>query len=112
MKGDFSRFSFDPKKHYTGVWMQQGRLITDSDWNEELSIRQHLERQACIDQIGAEGAAIRDGGEPCWECTSCGYLHDGLTAPAPCPGCKQSGQDLFSQVDDRAFAVTKSPEHS
>ncbi len=38
MYGDFSRDSFDPNKHYTRVLMQQGRPLTDADWNEQASI--------------------------------------------------------------------------
>ena len=34
MKGDFSQLSFDHRKHYAGVLQQQGRVGTDSDWNE------------------------------------------------------------------------------
>lgn len=32
MKGDSTRFTFDPKKHYSSVMMQQGRIQLDSDW--------------------------------------------------------------------------------
>jgi hypothetical protein len=43
MFGDFSRDSFDPGKHYTRVLMQQGRPLTDADWNEQVStLWQHL----------------------------------------------------------------------
>ena len=35
MKGDFSRFTFDPRKNYTSVLMQQGRAQLDADWNEQ-----------------------------------------------------------------------------
>ncbi|MBL8972927.1 MAG: hypothetical protein JNK56_20235, partial [Myxococcales bacterium] len=34
MSGDYSRTRFDPRKHFTGVLMQQGRVQLDSDWNE------------------------------------------------------------------------------
>lgn len=44
MKGDFTRFTFQPEKHYTGVYMQQGRLQLDSDWNEQVEIQKHLLR--------------------------------------------------------------------
>ena len=36
MKGDFSRLTFDPTKHFSGVRMQQGRVQLDADWNEQL----------------------------------------------------------------------------
>ena len=41
MKGDFSRFSFDRKKRYSAVLMQQGRLQLDSDWNEHVLTAEH-----------------------------------------------------------------------
>lgn len=34
MSGDYSRTRFDPRKHFTGVLMQQGRVQLDADWNE------------------------------------------------------------------------------
>jgi hypothetical protein len=34
VKGDFTRFLFDPLKRYVGVLLQQGRVILDADWNE------------------------------------------------------------------------------
>ncbi len=41
MKGDISRQTFDPTKHYSQVVMQQGRVQLDADWNEQQSILQH-----------------------------------------------------------------------
>jgi len=41
MKGDFSRDTFDHKKHYRRVLMQQGRVQVDADWNEQASILLH-----------------------------------------------------------------------
>ena len=38
MKGDVSRETFDATKHYSGVRMQQGRVQTDADWNEQGAI--------------------------------------------------------------------------
>ncbi len=34
MKTQISRHSFDAGKRYSGVYQQQGRMITDADWNE------------------------------------------------------------------------------
>jgi hypothetical protein len=39
--GDFSRDTFNPLKHYTGVRVQQGVPIVDADWNELEDIRKH-----------------------------------------------------------------------
>ena len=38
MGGDYTRFTFDPKKHYAGVLKQQGRVDLDADWNELVEI--------------------------------------------------------------------------
>jgi Family of unknown function (DUF6519) len=56
MKGDFSRLTFDPAKHYSGVLMQQGRVQTDADWNEQLAIAQYHRETALLDVIGPCGA--------------------------------------------------------
>lgn len=34
IKGDFTRFTFDPKNRFSGVLTQQGRVNLDADWNE------------------------------------------------------------------------------
>ena len=33
MSGDYSRYGFDPKRNYSSVLLQQGRPLTDRDWN-------------------------------------------------------------------------------
>jgi Family of unknown function (DUF6519) len=62
MKGDFSRQTFDAKKHYTRILMQQGRVQLDADWNEQQSIHQHRIATESKDVIGASGAPLRDAG--------------------------------------------------
>jgi hypothetical protein len=55
MKGDFSRFTFDPHKHYAGVLHQQGRVWLDSDWNEEVMERLAILQQELCDVVGMSG---------------------------------------------------------
>ncbi len=55
MKGDFSRFTFDPTEHYTGVLHQQGRVWLDSDWNEDVLERLALLQRQLIDVVGING---------------------------------------------------------
>lgn len=55
MAGDFSRKTFNQKKHYSGVLMQQGRVQVDADWNEQLDIQHHRTRTETKDVIGASG---------------------------------------------------------
>ena len=52
MKGDFSRNTFDPRKHFTRVLMQQGRVQLDADWNEQAAILLHYVRTLAADLIG------------------------------------------------------------
>jgi hypothetical protein len=62
MKGDFSRYTFDPAKHYTAVLMQQGRVQLDADWNEQRAIDTHHEVTTLRDIVGDNGAPVDDAG--------------------------------------------------
>jgi hypothetical protein len=64
MKGDFSRDSFDPSKHFSRVLMQQGRVQLDADWNEQNAILLHYVRTLAKDILGphAGPAEERDRG--------------------------------------------------
>lgn len=61
-KGDFTRITFDPRKHYRSVLMQQGRVQIDSDWNEHEDIRSHRERILARDAFGSCGGPIDNAG--------------------------------------------------
>lgn len=62
MKGDFSRDTFVPAKHYSAVLMQQGRVQVDADWNEQQAISRHLTEAEGWDVIGHCGAPEFGGG--------------------------------------------------
>jgi hypothetical protein len=62
MKGDFSRSTFRPEKHYSSVRMQQGRVQLDADWNEQLDIAAHRTEIEATDVIGPCGAPLDDAG--------------------------------------------------
>lgn len=55
MEGDFTRDTFDPYRHYTRVFMQQGRVQLDADWNEQASINEHYLRTVVADLVGPHG---------------------------------------------------------
>jgi hypothetical protein len=55
MKGDFSRLTFDPEKHYSRVLMQQGRVQVDADWNEQVAILLYRLETMTADLIGPFG---------------------------------------------------------
>lgn len=62
MKGDFSRRTFDATKHYSAVLVEQGRLLTDADSEEEHRILSYREERATQDIIGNCGAPLLDAG--------------------------------------------------
>jgi hypothetical protein len=54
---DISRFLFQPRKRYSSVRMQQGRVILDSDWNESERIDDEEARRTLIDVICSNGTS-------------------------------------------------------
>ncbi|HVF26595.1 MAG TPA: DUF6519 domain-containing protein, partial [Pyrinomonadaceae bacterium] len=60
--GDFSRDTHDPKKHYSGVLMQQGRVQLDADWNEQLSLQLYRTELETRDVVGLSGVPKKTGG--------------------------------------------------
>src|SRR5947209_11013243 len=62
MAADFSRRIFDPRKHYSGVLMQEGRVQLDADWNEQLDIGRYRTQTETQDVIGPSGAPLNGGG--------------------------------------------------
>lgn len=55
MASDISRKLLNPKKHYSGVVMQQGRVQLDSDWNEQLDLQMYRTHLQTKDVIGTNG---------------------------------------------------------
>lgn len=62
MKADNSRNTFDGTKHYSGVRMQQGRVQTDADWNEQIDITADRIETEAGHVIGRCGAPVHDAG--------------------------------------------------
>lgn len=62
MKGDFTRFTFRPEKHFSSVRLQQGRVLLDAEWNEQMEIESHVDQTTTADIIGDCGAPIHDAG--------------------------------------------------
>ena len=58
MKNDASRNTFDARKHYSGVRMQQGRVQLDADWNEQGDIIAHRAETEASDVIGPSGGPL------------------------------------------------------
>jgi hypothetical protein len=55
MTGDISAHLFDPRQNYTSVRLQQGRVITDVDWNENERIGDHRLRRLLADVVCGYG---------------------------------------------------------
>jgi hypothetical protein len=53
MKTQISRDGYRREKRYSGVYQQQGRLITDSDWNELVDTVKVRVDEALVDVVGA-----------------------------------------------------------
>lgn len=62
MHGDFSRLTFDARKHYRSVYMQQGRVQLDADWNEQIDILYHYFQTQFSDLLGTSGAMAATAG--------------------------------------------------
>ncbi len=62
MKGDFTRNTFNPRKHFSRVLMQQGRVQLDADWNEQSDILLHYLRTVVADLVGPYAAPMNGGG--------------------------------------------------
>src|SRR5262249_18516446 len=62
MKGDFSQWRpFDPAENFSGVLHQQGRVLLDTDWNEQTRLEAHWQNRAGRDVIGEGVAAVPAG---------------------------------------------------
>jgi hypothetical protein len=62
MKGDFTRFTFRPQKHFRNVNHQQGRVGLDADWNEQAEIAAYRDETEAQDVIGSAGAPKHKAG--------------------------------------------------
>ena len=62
MKGDFSRLRFSPRKNYTSVLQQQGRVSLDADANEQCAINEYLRTTETVDVVGVVGGPIHNEG--------------------------------------------------
>jgi photosystem II stability/assembly factor-like uncharacterized protein len=62
MKGDLSRETFDRARHYSAVRLQQGRVVTDADWNEQGDLTRYRTERQARDTIGACGAPLEAAG--------------------------------------------------
>ena len=62
MQGDFSRWTFDPRKDYRSVLLQQGRVLLDADWNEQTELTRYHDEVRTLDVIGRAGGPATGAG--------------------------------------------------
>ncbi|MEX2261845.1 MAG: right-handed parallel beta-helix repeat-containing protein [Bryobacteraceae bacterium] len=53
---DITRFLVQPRKHYAGARMQQGRVVLDSDFNEGAELVDEERRRALLEIVGPSGS--------------------------------------------------------
>ncbi len=58
MAGDYTRFTDDPRRRFSSVLMQQGRVQLDADWNEAVEIVQRSVRMLALDTFGRVGLPL------------------------------------------------------
>lgn len=61
-RGDFTRDTFNPDKHFLRVLTQQGRVELDADPNEQSSIIIHYLQSLAVDLMGSHAAPFEGGG--------------------------------------------------
>jgi hypothetical protein len=61
-RGDFTRDTFNPGKHFLRVLTQQGRVQLDADPNEQSSIIIHYLQSLAVDLMGSHAAPVEGGG--------------------------------------------------
>ena len=62
MSGDYSRNTFNPRRDFTGVFMQQGRVQLDADWNELVDIIRRRLQAGSLDTYGRAVVPKDDAG--------------------------------------------------
>ena len=107
MKGDFSRFTHRPAKHYVGVRKQQGRVDLDADFNEYVDIQDYLDRTALTDVI-RHSAAAAVGSAPCTSVMA-RAVSVALTASALTVASRPIARTRWSPVVIRGLVVSFLP---
>jgi Family of unknown function (DUF6519) len=64
MHGDFSRSTFDARRHFSRVLVQQGRAYVDAESNEQTAILLHFARAFARDLIGPHGVPLNASSPP------------------------------------------------
>ncbi len=118
MNGDFSRVTFEPRKHYSSVLLQQGRVQLDADANEQSALGIYHLRAAIADIIGPHGGAAADSFKITPKAAVAKdqadllvgrghYYVDGILCENDADGVSYLNQpDLFPSTDERPLPTT------
>lgn len=99
MKTEISRDSHQPQKRYSGVYQQQGRMLTDADWNELVEILKARLNDALKDVVGSRAGST--GGMPRHRALK--IVADALTTFKIMPGHIYVDGMAAEIIDDTAF---------
>jgi hypothetical protein len=114
---DLSRWATDPAKHYSGVQMQQGRVLEDDDWNEDERIaaeQRRLDRLQVIGPVGTSDGGFRisnptvSGSEMDFTIGSGSYFVSGLRADLESDERFSAQDDWLDQTQPERTAPTTS----
>lgn len=86
MNGDFSHWRFDAQTNADSVLHQQGRLLTDADWNQQSRLSQRWRDQAARAAFGRWVAAIPQAWEDSLQVTKATLAGDGSISVEIRPG--------------------------
>ena len=113
---DISRSANDPAKRYTSVRLQQGRVITDDDWNDAERISAHERVESLTDIIGSSGTSddallvsnvITAGGRVDFDLGDGTFFLAGRRLPVPVGQRYQLQDDWFAPTDVGAPAAAR-----
>jgi hypothetical protein len=113
MKGDFTRDTFNPTKHFSQVLMQQGRVTLDADANEQAAIERHYARQVTRDIVGPYAAPATGGGfvlqadpDGIFSISAGRYYVDGILVENDTKKCTYKNQPDYPLSKDDPLLVT------
>jgi hypothetical protein len=117
MSGDYSRIDFNPWHNYNGVLLQQGRPLTDSDWNDQVAGVNRRIQAGTLDTVGQ--TFVSKATPDAFKITSDGqgglligrgrFYVDGLLAENHGTGATQWDVELAELFGTQPVAYTKQP---
>lgn len=98
---DISRHLFQPEKRYSGLRMQQGRIILDADFNEGEMIDDEEQRLTIVDVVGPHGSS--DAGLTITTVDLINYDFDILAGSYYLGGLRQAIADKTDPAEPQSF---------